>query len=342
MMKKLLVLTLILFKYSLAFALAVPESWDEIRDTNQFYGLAIDGNGNSYIATDGNKIIQVDKLGNNSNVLNTITVSGASKLASLAYLDGFLYAGDVRGSEKIYKINLSDFTNENFSGLSRFPDGLGSNGQLIYVAETDSSGRINGIDPETMTVVTELDSTVPDIVGITNQGEDLIVLSEFGDIYRVNSDTAHTQYLFSAPVKVTENAVSGPESILLINDILFIGYSTEKTIYIGNTGSSSNASYSLAVKKINLSALNVKGFGIFDVNLTQISDDFIFQVDDNVSVARNPNAISATFDLDTGVIEVPIIEFQDVSGTNLFSIELTLIPNTEPLQFKLTKATRIN
>ncbi|MCP4683363.1 MAG: hypothetical protein GY864_13615 [Desulfobacterales bacterium] len=208
----------------------VTPSWETFEFDHPFFGVVhapIDGH--FYVVQGNNQILELDEELTNT---ATITIDAASVLTSITYLDGYLWVGDARGSNHVYKVDLSEHTSQAFS-VSNFPDGIGTDGVNIYVVDHDLSGILNIVDPAGGERIGVISTMVPDPVGITYDGAHLLVLDESGAIYRVDAETGETGYLFSALDMADDNTYSGPEGISYIAGFIVIGYGEENKILFG-------------------------------------------------------------------------------------------------------------
>ncbi len=205
-------------------------SWETFEFDHPFFGVVhTPTDGHFYVVQGNNQILELDE-----ELINVaaITIDAATTLTSIIRLDGFLWVGDAGGFNHVYKVDLSDHTYQAFD-ISRFPDGIGTDGVNIYVVDYDSSGLLNIVDPAEGEKIGAINTFVPDPVGITHDGSHLLVLDESGAIYRVDVETGDTAYLFSAPGPVDENSYAGPEGISYIAGFVVIGYGKENKIVFG-------------------------------------------------------------------------------------------------------------
>jgi len=208
----------------------ITPEWAAYPFDHPFFGVVhAPTDGHYYVVQGNNQILELDE---ELNEIATIAIESAECLTAITYLNGFLWVGDARGANYVYKLDLLDNTSQAFE-VSSFPDGIGTDGQLVYVVDQDASGVLNGVDPDTGEKVRDIETLVQDPVGITYDGSHLLVLDENGAIYRVDPQTGHTHFLFLAPGSGDENTYYGSEGISYIAGYLVIGYGMENTMVIG-------------------------------------------------------------------------------------------------------------
>ncbi len=213
-------------KVPMPFQDVTPE-WQTYDFDHPFFGVVhAPTDDHFYVVQGDNKILELD---GELDTVATITVDGARALTSITYLDGSLWVGDVGGTHQVYRLSLDDYTFESFT-ISLFPDGIGTDGKNIYVVDTDGSGRLDIVAPETGEIIGTVDTLVPDPVGLTYDGSHLLVLDESGVICQVDPETGKTANLFSAPGLVDNNTGYGPEGISYISGFLVIGYGEEHEV----------------------------------------------------------------------------------------------------------------
>lgn len=202
---------------------AVGDDWTRVNFNIDVYGASF-GDDRFYFAS-GSHIGIYDA---NFNLIRTITIPDAERISSVTYLNGMLWAGDIRNRE-VYKIDIAKNIYWTLH-VSSFPDSLGTDSQQIFVQSNDRSGRLAVVDPSTNNIVRYLDTAVPDPTDISFDGNKLVIVDEKGGVYSVDPQSGATQLLDKLPSNNSQSYFNGTEGILVLDGFMYVAYGAERFV----------------------------------------------------------------------------------------------------------------
>jgi len=147
---------------------------------------------------------------------------------SLEIYDNYFYVGQV-GNNKItkYDANGSEVGSYNVS----FPDGLTILDKKIYSVAHDRDGKLLVMDLDFNQIGT-FDTGLDDICGLAHDDKYLYILTESGDVYRIDPQTDEKIKIFNNQSFFRDNNTHyGIEGITVYNSYLWISYIDDESLY---------------------------------------------------------------------------------------------------------------